>query len=234
MNTRLEKAISEYRKAQEENRVAQINYKAAQDNTRLIIDNITSGNVGAARFEALKDNKDIINKAVNAENDAKKAANFAQAVLMACGENVADIAANVFIDAVRDNEKDFSMPLHYKKFKSNFEKVLDPEYFYFENSYGCSFYVVFRLAQYGHNSSWAFSIQNGVLLLEDERNKKKAENTLADIKKEAKKAFADAEKLRKAIDDLKKADARKDYKTHIRYYLPYVESSAVHDDYRLF
>ena len=233
MNTRLEKAIAEYKKAQKEHSESLKNYNIVQKNTQTIIDRICGSKTGSDKFQAWKDGKTEIDNAATIENEAKQKTNFTQAVLFACGENVADIACNVFMEEYEKNKKDFSMPLHYKKFESNFYKVLPEEYFYFENNYGYSMYIAFRLAPYGHNRSYCMSIESGYLK-QDDRDKTKHESTLAEIKKEAKQAFKDAEKLRKIIDGMKKNYPRNKYNTHIRYMLPYLEINCLHDDYRLF
>lgn len=235
MNKRLEIAVSEFRQAQDEHRKAQAEYKKTQDVTKAVLDAATYGKEGKERFQALRNADKAINEAGQAENNAKTKANIAQAVLYACGVNVANIAGNVFMDAVKENEKAFSVPVHYKRFKTAFEKVLPDDLFYFDDGRGYSFNVVFRPAAYGHNSAWVYSIENGCLKLNDDRDKKKTECTLDDIKREAKQAVKDSEDLRKAVDAIRKNDKRENYVSPVRYLMPYFEYyNCIRDDYKLF
>lgn len=222
---KLYKAIQEFNKTVAENTKAQKALNAAENDTCAAFD--TYAKNGGLRDPEKRAAYDEILK-VNAK--AEKAAKQARAVLMASGQNVANIAANIW----NENSAAFSDPVYFKKFKTAFEKLFDPELFYFDSGYGYSMYIYFRVGEYGHNSAYVASIENGAVVWDDGRDRKHAECTLAEIKKEARRAFTDAEKLRKAVDAIKTKDARKNYKSAIQYYMPYLEVGAIHDEYRLF
>lgn len=229
----LNKAIKEYKKAAAERSAARVAYENAKRNTSVLINAVTDGKSGKDKFAEWNKNRDAINAAGDAENTAKTNYNIACAVVMACGQNVANIANNIFIDAVYKDPEKWKMPTHYKKFETAFYKVLDPEYFYFTaDTY--SFQIVFKLGEYGHREVWTFSTKNGCLDIDETRDKKRSVSTLPEIKKEARQAVKVAENMRRDIEKLRSKYDRKQFKTYISALMPYVEINAIHDNYRLF
>lgn len=235
MNERIKKAIQEFEKAKKENSAAADALKVAEKETENYLDKLYGIPGAGRRFRKKTDAEKTEYNAILKKNaDAEKAAKMARAVVLAASQNVANIASNVLLAAVRENPGAYDMPVHYKKFKTAIENVLNPEDFWFSAS-EYSFTITFRGGEYNHNDVWLFSVRNGVLVLDDDRDKMRLECTLAEIKKEARRAFRDAEKLRAAVNKLAGDDARKNYKTHVAHLMPYFEKyNAIRDNYKIF
>ena len=189
MEKRLEKAISEYRHAQEERRTAEAVYKEKQKATAAIIDSITAGD-GKSRIQALHEAREAIETASEAEAAAKQEWKFAEAVTLSAGQNVANIAVNVFLDAVQAEPKKFAAPVHYKKWKAAFSEILPTDMFYAEAVYNDWINIHFLPAEYNHRAAWACGIgKDGKVEIKPERDKRHPEVTLEEIKAETRQAM---------------------------------------------
>lgn len=228
MNDRIKKALADFETAQKEYRKAKQAYEKANKDYEDFVSGIR-GNVSA-----WIDNKIEIQKKKDAAFvKADHVRKLTEVVMWAASQNVVDIAGNVFFEAVKTDPEKYNVPLHYKKFKKLFYEIIPEEYFYFSWS-EYSFTICFSSGVYGKNDRWLFSVKNGLIALED-RDVTRKENDLETIRKEAKQAFKDSEKLKKAIETLAAADTRKNYNTAIQYYMPYFDKyAAVRDDYKMF
>lgn len=235
MNEKIKVAINDYEKAVKEYRKAVLNNENVNKKYNDFQNDITKGCETFHDKKAAWDaNRETIKKMNLEVTKADRAEKIAQAVKLAASQNVANIACNIFVNAVSKDPDKWTIPTHYKKFKDAFYQILDSENFYFSaNTY--SFRIVFRSGEYGHNENWVYSVKNGCLDLSDDRDKTRNEATLTEIKKEAKQAVKDSEKLRAMVEKIVAADSRKNYKTHISALMPYFyKYDAIKDDYRLF
>ena len=232
MEKRLEKALAEFAQAQEENRNAQEEYKARQNVTKAVIDAICNGNTGKSRIQAMKDNHAAIETASAAEAEAKQAANFATAVLLCAGQNVVNIAANIFLDAAEENEKLRNTPIHYKKWKAEAEKILPADLFFIQTKYNDWLDVSFRKAAYNHDSVWLCGLKDGKIEIKPERDKRKTETTLAEIKAEVTEGMKQAAELRQAVRALEAEyeAKRKAHNSYVKYLMPYIQTGSIHDN----
>ena len=201
-----EKAINEAREAQEAARVA------AREAYQSIFKTDHNSEV-FKRYEA----------AQAATAEARKKSNAAAAIAKAAGHNVLNVAANTLRAAILENPAKFSKPTHFKKFEEEVKNVTGAR-FYIDNSLSCSFYINYLDMTHGDNCAYICEKRNGQLIIDPERLAQNAapEYTLKEIKKEARQAEKDAEKLRKAaakLEELTKA-TKANYNTYIMYYLP--------------
>lgn len=230
-NERISRAIKDFEKARKENNAAQDTHKKEAENTKRTIDAIFNGSYHKTTAE--EDAK--IKEAGERERAAKEAANLAQAVYLAAGENVANTAANVFIEAATATPEKFSAPTHYKKFENAFSDLLGEDFYFCQSDY--SFYIYFRGGRYGHNSTFVFPKENGCIDASNENHRKpRNESTLAELKKDAKNALKYARKIEEKYKELEALDSeyRASIKSHIRELMPYLQAGAIKDEYRLF
>ncbi len=234
MNEKIKIAIKNYEKAVKEYRKAVLNNENANKNYNDFQNDITKGCKTFRDKKAVWDaNRETIQKMNLEVTKADRAEKVAQAVKLAASQNVANIACNVFVEAVSQDPDKWTIPTHYKKFKDAFYQILDENFYFSADTY--SFKIVFRSGEYGHNENWVYSVKDGFLDLSDDRDKTRNEATLAEIKKEAKQAVKDSEKLRAMVEKIVAADSRKNYKTHISSLMPYFyKYDAIKDNYRLF
>lgn len=168
------------------------------------------------------------------EDAAKKADNLATAVLYAASTNVAYTAANALIKAFNDHPEKFNKPVHYKVFIEAC-KAVTGDSFYINNTWG-SLYLYFRGYSGGEHEIFLCDLENNCIKYNHHTEKQRPTLTLAEIKKEAKRAQKDAEKLHKLEAELYQASekARNGYSSYISYLLPYANQYNLHDDYKLF
>lgn len=233
MNIR--EAIEAHTKAQQENSKAQQAAREAAEAARIAWDRVPRNNILLDRecnqYQEAK-------KASQAETDAKQAAKTAAAIEAAAAQNVLYVTTNVLRAAILENPEKFKKPCHYKAFTNAIQEITGPE-FYLNNSLSSSLYICYRGAGYGHSAS-AFICDKdytaGTININPERlNQRHKENTLKEIKKEAKQAIKDAEKIREAAAKLEQLtkETKNKYNTYINIYLPYFYSYDLHDDKRI-
>ena len=229
MNTELLKALDAYKLAQTEYKKAGDALKVAQNNTSAIIDRVFAAGGPAERVEMRKANRDLLESAGAAENAAKHDNSIAYAVVCVAGENVAQAAANILLQAFNDDPKMAATPTHYKKFEKFCAGLLGDRFHCFNTGYG--FKVNYLDGLYGHNEIWVCDTKNG--LIDTERYSQKQIFDYETIKAECVRAAADAAALDAKIKELRETfDAnKKTYKTGARYLLPYVDYNAIHKNF---
>ena len=226
MNTELLKALDAYKLAQTEYRKAGDALKAAHNNTSAIVDRVFAAGGPAERVEMHKANQDLLESAGAAENAAKHNNSIAYAVVCVAGENVAQAAANILLQAFNDDPKMAATPTHYKKFKKFCAGLLGDRFYMFNAGYGL--YVHFSDGLCNHDNVCVCDAKNG--LIDTEHYTPKTVFDYETIKAECVRAAADAAALDAKIKELRETfDAnKKTYKTGARYLLPYVDYNAIH------
>lgn len=232
MNIR--EAIEAHTKAQQENSKAQQAAREAAEAARIAWDRVPRNNILLDRecnqYQEAK-------KASQAETEAKKAAQFTAAAEAAAGQNVLYVTCNVLRAAILEAPEKFNKPCHYKQFEKAIQEITGPE-FYLDNSMSSSLYICYRGVNYGSHTIFICEkdYNTGKLVINPDRlNQRQHESTLTEIKKEAKQAIKDAEKIREAAAKLEKLtkETKNKYNTYINIYLPYFSTYDLHDDKRI-
>lgn len=226
MNKELNLALDAYKLAQTEYKKAGDALKAAHNNTSAIVDRVFAAGGPAERVEMRKANRDLLESAGAAENAAKHDNSIAYAVVCVAGENVAQAAANILLQAFNDDPKMAATPTHYKKFKNFCAGLLGDRFYLFNGGYGL--YVHFCDGLTAHDNVCVCDTKNG--LIDTEHFTQKQIFDYETIKAECVRAAADAAALDAKIKELRETfDANKNtYKTSARYLLPYVDYNAIH------
>lgn len=231
----IREAIEAHNKAQQENSKAQQAAREAAEAARIAWDRVPRNNILLDRecnqYQEAK-------KASQAETEAKKTAQFTAAVEAAAGQNVLYVACNVLKAAILEAPEKFAAPTHYKKFEKAIQEITGKE-FYLDNSLSCSLYICYRGTGYSHSASGFICEKdpatNTLIINPEKLNQRHSESTLTEIKKEAKQAIKDAEKIREAAAKLEQLtkETKNKYNTYINIYLPYFSAYDLHDNKRI-
>lgn len=215
----INEAIKNYKKAQEANTAAVKAYNEAQEASRAAWDLVPFK-------KRLEKSPEYIaaKEASQAEEATKKFQEYTAAVAAAAGQNVLYVACNVLRAAILEAPEKFNKPCHFKQFEKALQEITGPD-FYLDNSLSSSFYICYRGVNYGSNTIFICEkdYNTGKLIINPDRlNQRQHESTLTEIKKEAKKAIKDAQKIREAAAKLEKLtkEAAASYSTYIYTYLP--------------
>lgn len=175
-------------------------------------------------------------EASEAETAAHKTQNIAKAVKLAASYNVLVIARNKIYDEVMAAPEKYNKPVHFKVMKDKLNAITGTEDLYIYISYS-SVYLAYRAAA-GEREIFLFDTDNENKLNLDRPylQKRDPENTFQQIKKEVKQAARDAEKLRKAAEELYKTseNMQAKYTSYIKHLMPYANKYNLEDKYRLF
>jgi hypothetical protein len=168
--------------------------------------------------------------ASEAEGVARRDLNIARAVYNLAGENVAAAAGNLLLQALSENGKIVSTPVHYKKFEKFFNLILGSDFYYCNSDYG--FYIYYKNAEHGHNNSLVCWKRGGVLELPEALNFKHIA-TFEELRGECMRAAAFQDKLTKEIDRLRLllSEEKKEYKTGAAYLLPSIPYKGFDSNY---
>lgn len=169
--------------------------------------------------------------------EARKKYNFAAAVSEAAASNLLYVIGNTARAAILAAPEKFNKPVHYKVFKDRLAEALPGVNFYIDSTFSCSLYINFTELPHNHNSIFICEKEGDYIKIDPEKfnNNMHKEFTLQEIKKEAKQAIKDAEKIRAAEKKLESQikEIRNKYNTHVRYILPDYYSGRYEDPQKI-